>query len=120
MNETIKEITAFEQEVLDRFTEILRPDQREGYAGLLVGSLRDEFGYDHLTSVTGVDYLEEEKMEVVYHLFKSTGGPILEIKVRCREIIPQFPHYMKYSLARTSRSEKPGICWALNSKATLT
>ena len=32
--------------------------------------LRDELGYDYLSSVTAVDYLAEGKLEVVYHAFK--------------------------------------------------
>ena len=91
MNEKIIEIKPHEQEILDKFSDQLRVDEREGYHGLFVDrenllsimeSLRDEIGYDHLTSVTGVDYLQEELMEVVYHLFKSTGGAILEIKIQ--------------------------------------
>jgi NADH-quinone oxidoreductase subunit D/NADH-quinone oxidoreductase subunit C/D len=34
-------------------------------------------GYYYLSSVTAVDYLPEGKMEVVYHAFRSTGGPAL-------------------------------------------
>jgi len=65
-------------------------DTRPGYSGFIVGaenllgvmqSLRDEWGFDYLSSVTGVDYLPEEKMEVVYHLFRSIGGPALVLKV---------------------------------------
>jgi len=86
MNEQIIEIKPPEQKILDNFSDLVQVDEREGYHGLFVGkenllsfmeSLRDEVGYDHLTSVTGVDYLADEKMEVVYHLFKSTGGAIL-------------------------------------------
>lgn len=100
MNEQIIEIKSHEQEVLNRFPEWLSADDREGYHGLLVGSenlltlmenLRDQFGYDHLTSLTGVDYISEEKMEVVYHLFKSTGGAILEIKTQIPRSDPVIP-----------------------------
>ena len=45
-------------------------------------TLRDEMGYDFLSSVTGVDYFPEDKMEVVYHLFRSTGGSALVFKVQ--------------------------------------
>lgn len=74
-----------------RFPEIVTPDTRKGYQGYLVQAdhliqvataLRDEFGYDYLSSVTGVDYLPEGKMEVVYHFFRSTGGPGLVIKTQ--------------------------------------
>jgi len=57
----------------------------------LMSDLRDELGYDLLTSLTGVDYLPEEKMEVVYHLFRSTGGAILEIKVQIPRSNPVVP-----------------------------
>ena len=103
MNEQIIEIKPHEQEILNRFPDWLSADEREGYHGLLVGSenllammetLRDEYGYDFLSSVTGVDYLSEEKMEVVYHLFKSTGGAILEIKVQIPRSDPVIPSLM--------------------------
>ncbi len=103
MNEQIIEIKPHEQEILNRFPDWLSADEREGYHGLMVGSenllalmktLRDEYGYDFLSSVTGVDYLAEEKMEVVYHLFKSTGGAILEIKVQIPRSDPVIPSMM--------------------------
>lgn len=74
-----------------RFPEAVTPDARKGYAGYIARvenlievatALRDEMGYDYLTSLTGVDYILEGKMEVVYHLFKSTGGPALVLKVQ--------------------------------------
>ncbi len=93
-------LKSFEKVVLDRFPDLVKADEREGYGGLLVdagnltqlmGSLRDELGYDHLTSVTGVDYHPEDYMEVVYHVFKSTGGAILEIKVQVPRSKPVVP-----------------------------
>ena len=100
MNEEIKVLETYEQAVLERFPNWVRGDEREGYQGLLVESanlislmsaLCDELGYDLLTSLTGVDYLPEEKMEVVYHLFRSTGGAILEIKVQIPRSNPVVP-----------------------------
>lgn len=100
MNEQTAVINGLNQSIIDRFPEWVRIDDREGYEGLIVEStqlvplmqtLRDEFGYDSLTSVTGVDYLPEEKMEVVYHIYKSTGGSILVIKTqvpRAKSIVP--------------------------------
>jgi len=93
-------LKSYEKAVMDRFPDLVKADEREGYVGLLVdagsllqlmGSLRDDLGYDHLTSVTGVDYHPEEYMEVVYHLFKSTGGAILEIKVQVPRSKPVVP-----------------------------
>jgi NADH-quinone oxidoreductase subunit D/NADH-quinone oxidoreductase subunit C/D len=60
-----------------RFPGAVSVDARNGYTGWLVEkdklleiarSIKDELGYDLLTSVTGVDYLPEGKMEVVYRL----------------------------------------------------
>lgn len=100
MNEETKVLESYETAVLERFPEWVSVDEREGYQGLLVGpanliglmtALRDDLGYDQLTSLTGVDYLEEELMEVVYHLYKSTGGPILEIKTQMPRSNPVVP-----------------------------
>ena len=100
MSEEIKVLESYEQAVLERFPEWLQVDQRDGYEGLLVKpanllalmkELRDDLGYDLLTSLTGVDYLPDEKMEVVYHLFRSTGGAILEIKTQTPRSDPVVP-----------------------------
>ena len=64
-------------------------DTRPGYSGWLVDkthlvefatALRDEFGYDYLSSVTGVDYLPAGKMEVVYQVYRTTGGPGTDVQ----------------------------------------
>jgi NADH:ubiquinone oxidoreductase subunit C len=61
-----------------RFPGVVVLDERKGYEGYLVrpenllefaSFLRDEAGYDYLSSVTGVDYLPEGKMEVVYQFW---------------------------------------------------
>ena len=79
------------------FPEFVSVDARPGYSGWLVEKshlvdfatkLRDDYGYDHLTSITGVDYLPEEKMEVVYHAFKTIGGPVLNFKVQVPRVDP--------------------------------
>ena len=74
-----------------RFPEAVSRDERKGYEGFIVKPdqlievatyIRDELGFDFLSSVTGVDYLPESKMEVVYHAFKTTGGPLLVFKTQ--------------------------------------
>ncbi len=74
-----------------RFPGWVTPDSRPGYSGWIVEkdklldfarALRDDLGYDYLSSVTGVDYLPEGKMEVVYHAYKTTGGPGVNFKVQ--------------------------------------
>ncbi len=80
-----------------RFPGVIHPDTRPGYSGWVVETanlleiataLRDEFGYDYLSSVTAVDYLPEGKMEVVYHLYKTTGGTGLVLKVQVPRVDP--------------------------------
>ncbi len=86
--------TALQTQTVDlvaRFPNSVAADARPGYSGFIVKkenlvevatALRDEFGFDLLTAVTGVDYLAENKMEVVYHAYKTTGGPGLAFKVQ--------------------------------------
>jgi NADH-quinone oxidoreductase subunit C/D len=80
-----------------RFPGAVVPDERPGYSGWIVEKdslievatfLRDEIGYDLLSSVTGVDYLPEEKMEVVYQAYKTTGGPGIFFKVQIPRVDP--------------------------------
>jgi NADH-quinone oxidoreductase subunit D/NADH-quinone oxidoreductase subunit C/D len=74
-----------------RFPDSVVADERKGFSGYIVNPdnlievatyIRDELGYDYLSSVTAVDYLPEGKMEVVYHAFKSTGGPAFVFKAQ--------------------------------------
>ena len=80
-----------------RFPQSVSADARPGYSGFIVKkenllevatAIRDEFGYDLLATVTGVDYLAENKMEVVYHAFKTTGGAGLTFKVQVDRVDP--------------------------------
>jgi len=73
-----------------RFPGFFLPDKRPGFEGWVVEkdklvqialNLRDELGFDLLSSVTGVDYYPD-RMEVVYHVYKSTGGPGVVFKVQ--------------------------------------
>jgi NADH-quinone oxidoreductase subunit D/NADH-quinone oxidoreductase subunit C/D len=75
----------------DKFPGAVTADARPGFSGWVVDAakliefatfVRDELGYDFLSSLTGVDYLAEGKMEVVYHTYKTTGGPALIFKVQ--------------------------------------
>jgi NADH-quinone oxidoreductase subunit D/NADH-quinone oxidoreductase subunit C/D len=65
-------------------------DTRPNYAGWLVDksklvevatALRDQHGFDLLSSVTGVDYFPDT-MEVVYHVYRTIGGPGVVFKVQ--------------------------------------
>jgi NADH:ubiquinone oxidoreductase subunit D/NADH:ubiquinone oxidoreductase subunit C len=83
-------------ELEKKFGEGVSRDTRPGYGGDVVQAaklrevakyLRDEMGYDYLSSLTAVDYFSETPnapthMEIVYHFYKSTGGGALIIKVQ--------------------------------------
>src|SRR5512138_2723843 len=80
-----------------RFPGVVTADTRPGYAGFIVEkdklvevatAIRDEFGFDLLTAVTAVDYLPDNKMEVVYHAYKTTGGPGLLFRVQVPRVDP--------------------------------
>ncbi len=91
---------SLESDLAERFPDAVVPDDRKGYEGYLIKPeslisvatvIRDEFGYDYLSSVTGVDYLPENKMEVVYHAFRSTGGPAIVFKAQVNRDNPSVP-----------------------------
>lgn len=78
-------------DLAEKFPQKVKRDERKGYEGYIVDAdafieiaryLRDELGYDYLSSVTGVDYYPENYMESVYHFFRTTGGPALVLKVQ--------------------------------------
>jgi len=86
-----------------RFPGVLTRDSRKGYEGYIVQTdklvevataLRDEFGYDFLSSVTGVDYLPDGILESVYHLYRSTGGSALVLKAQAPRDNPVVPSLM--------------------------
>jgi NADH-quinone oxidoreductase subunit C/D len=79
-----------------RFPNVVTADARAGFSGFIVEkdslievatAVRDEFGFDLLTAVTGVDYAPD-KMEVVYHAYRTTGGPGLVFKVQVPRVDP--------------------------------
>lgn len=84
------------QDLSTRFPGSVSADTRPNYTGWVVNkdkllevaaSLRDEFGFDLLSSVTGVDYFPDS-MEVVYHAYKTTGGPGIVFKVQVPRLDP--------------------------------
>lgn len=86
------------------FPQWATPDSRPGYQGFLVGAehllnlvkvIRDDLGYDLLSTLTGVDYLAEGKLEVVYHVFRTTGGGALVFKVQIPRDNPVVPSIVK-------------------------
>jgi len=93
-------LTSEEFNLAARFPEMATPDNRPGYQGFLIEPehlleisrvLRDEQGYDYLSSVTAVDYFPIDIFEVVYHLYKTTGGPALVLKTQTNRTDPIVP-----------------------------
>jgi NADH-quinone oxidoreductase subunit C/D len=79
----------------ENFGDAVRPDDREGFGGVVVEParlievatfVRDKLGYNYLASATGVDYLgwndEGEHLEMVYHTYDVRGGPALVLKAQ--------------------------------------
>ena len=91
-------------ELESQFPDAVHLDERKGHEGFQVSTeklvevatiLRDNMGYDYLSSVTGVDYIEEDLMEIVYHFYKSTGGSALVLNVqvpRKNAVVPSLYH----------------------------
>lgn len=84
-------------DLVARFPGIVTADTRPSFSGFIVNkdnlievatAIRDEFGYDLLTAATAVDYIAENKMEMVYHAYKITGGPGLVFKVQVDRVDP--------------------------------
>jgi NADH-quinone oxidoreductase subunit C/D len=93
-----------------KFGEAVKPDTRKGYEGIVVSpdkllevsqAVRDEYGYNYLSSLTAVDYLGiSDHMEVVYHAFRlptSNNTPVapnskpLVIKAQTNRAEPTIP-----------------------------
>lgn len=89
----------------ERFPQAVSDDTRQGYTGILIDPkhlvevaqvIRDELGFNYLSSVTGVDYLnvsgQDDHMEVVYHAFRvPTGGAPLVFKTQTDRSHPEVP-----------------------------
>lgn len=83
-----------------RFPGAVTPDARAGYSGYIVPAdklievttaLRDEMGYNYLSSVTAADYIADNKLEAVYHVYNMSGGPALLLKVQAPREDPVVP-----------------------------
>lgn len=91
-----------------RFGERVADEPREGYEGLRVSAndivevaqtLRDELGFNYMSSLTAVDLIDDNQMEVVYHAYSINkgGGPVVLHVVVDREepivptLVPVFP-----------------------------
>lgn len=96
-SETSKLETSPEQRIFAKFPGLVSKDSRPGFSGWIVTPekllefctfLRDDLGYDYLVNLCSVDYLPQGKVEVVYHVCKTTGGPVLVFKTQAPRIDP--------------------------------
>jgi NADH-quinone oxidoreductase subunit D/NADH-quinone oxidoreductase subunit C/D len=80
------------QYLKERFPGAVSDDTRDGYEGVVVETdklvdiataIRDELGFDLLSSATPVDYLGQgDFLEMVYHAYRTSGGKALNFKAR--------------------------------------
>ncbi len=85
----------------DRFGDAISDDTRVRFTGLVVpvekltevaSFVRDELGFNYLSSVTGVDLIDDDKMEVVYHTYSiEKGGRAVVLKVQVDREEPIVP-----------------------------
>jgi NADH-quinone oxidoreductase subunit C/D len=78
--------------LIERFPDAVQIDSRQGYQGVVVDknclvevalAIRDEMGFDYLSSATAVDYLGiSDHLEMVYHAYRASGGPALVFKAQ--------------------------------------
>lgn len=79
----------------EKFPKSVSDDTRQGYQGVIVDRkqlvdvaryIRDELGFDYLSSATAVDYMgmgePDSDMEMVYHAYRITGGGALVFKAQ--------------------------------------
>lgn len=80
----------------EQFPGAVSNDTRQGYGGVIIEKdkllevatyIKDELGFDYLSNVTAVDYLEEgqhseDHIETVYHAYRTTGGSALCFKAQ--------------------------------------
>lgn len=79
----------------EKFPGAVSDDTRTGYSGVIVDksklvevatTMRDELGFDYLSSATAVDYFgntdKTDHLEMVYHAYRTTGGSGLVFKAQ--------------------------------------
>ena len=88
----------------EKYPGVVTDDSRDGYSGVLVDrtklvevatTIRDELGFDYLSSATAVDYHEmgepDSDMEMVYHAYRTSGGGALVFKAQTPRDKPEIP-----------------------------
>lgn len=100
-----EEMYATPQEAAEAKLKALYPsltnDERPNHTGIMVeadqlldvaASLKNDLGFNYLSSVTGVDLIDDNKLEVIYHTYSidQGGGPVvLKVQVdRDNAVVP--------------------------------
>jgi len=85
----IAELTGSLAALKERFGDAVRPAEFEGalvdpaHLVEVAKHIRDDLGYDYLSSATAVDYIKSGEIEMVYHAYSiKKGGPALVFKAR--------------------------------------
>lgn len=91
--------------IKERFPEVV-DDDRPNYTGVIVdanqlldvaAALREEWGFNYLSSMTGVDLIKDGKLEVVYHIYSiDQGGSAVVLKVQVDRDNPVMPSLTPY------------------------
>lgn len=94
-NIEVGDVEAAANYLKEKYPDIVNDDSRDGYTGIMVDrkrlvevatTMRDELGFDYLSSATAVDYLgigePDSDMEMVYHAYRLEGGPALVFKAQ--------------------------------------
>ena len=131
MMEAVAETTELEigatiELLKERWPDAVSDDGRKGFSGILIEpkrlpeialSIRDELGFDYLSSVTGVDYFGiSDHMEVVYHAYRTSGGPALVFKAQTGRDDPQLPSLVNVWPGADFRSGRFTTCMASASR----
>jgi NADH-quinone oxidoreductase subunit C/D len=90
------------QALQEEFPGKVRPDGRDGYEGVVIEAdtltdaalyIRDKLGFRYLSSVTGVDAINDGLLESVYHAYGAEGGALV-FKVQVDRDQPDIPSLM--------------------------
>ncbi|MBP8996764.1 MAG: NADH-quinone oxidoreductase subunit D [Anaerolineaceae bacterium] len=90
-------------DLIAQFPGLIEMETRPGFTGVVVSTvairkvmlyLKEQCGFDYLTSLTAVDDFPEDKIEIIYHLYKTTGSPIIELKIFTTRESPVVPSVM--------------------------
>lgn len=91
---------SLDEDIVTRYPHWVESDTRPGFSGFIVyaGNLlqfaravRDELGFDYLSMVTAVDYFPDDLIEIIYLIYRTTGGPGFLFKVQLPRSEPGVP-----------------------------